>query len=366
MSQRGRGKSFLRLIPLVLAFLATACDIPRRPLPQEIYLSRISLQEPRPGQCACSFVPGVSAAYIVNQSDRPIYATAQISSYHYPDGGLIDSRPDRGPVLNPGQGRFLACSITLDEGVAEATASAATCAVRNRFSRVSEYYADRAFVPTGLPALAEEDLAGPAFCQRECREGTPNCLQLNREYGVITSLLRTLVEQADTQGTATISHAKLLETYGLEEEDDQCQRGGISVTPTHVTNEAPEECTIRSAAAAALFARNTSLESRLGLLNASTDVSLRVPQTVRMSKAQPNLFEEGARTLGIFEDLTQSFFIGMRSPHLGFATKAEIDEQRSRFEGHLRDASEITYGDGDRAIVLSTSRGCLMFDAPRS
>jgi hypothetical protein len=86
-----------------------------------------------------------------------------------------------------------------------------------------------------------------------------------------------------------------------------------------------------------------------------------------MTKVPRDLFEDDARTLGKFDDLNEAFYLSFREPLLSFAGKAEIDDQNNRFAGHLRDASEINYGrENRRAIVLSTSRGCVRFDAPHN
>ncbi len=340
------------------------CDVPRRPLPQEQHLSGISYRTPLPNQCKCGFVPGVSAAYVVNQTDRPVWATVKIASYFRASGNFIASYPKN--VLLPSRGsEFLECTITLNEGVSVSSATAADCAIENKFSPISEVYNDRALVKAGLTALDDEPRRGPEYCQRECKMGTPNCQPLSADYGELTGPIRSLVEEADNDGVGTVSKDAMLAAYGMTAEDDQCDRGGVDVTAKHVTNSGPGECSIRSVALASLFGRKLPMETRLSALNSSPDLTLRIPQTVRMTKAPRNLFDESARTMGTFDDLNEAFFLSFREPLLSFVGKAEIDDQNNRFAGHLRDASEITYGTNNRrAIVLSTSRGCVRFDAP--
>jgi hypothetical protein len=352
-------------VSALVAILVAGCEMPPRPIPVERHLAGIDYRKPTQGQCDCGFVPGVSAAYVVNQTDRTISATVRISSY-FTSGTYIDSRPETN-ILQPRQSKFLACSRTVNEGITTTSPTVAECNIRNEFKPISEVYYDRAFLKTELTALADEARQGPEFCQRECRSGTPNCLALSSDYGELTGPVRVLVEQADNQGTGKVSKTDLLKAYGMSEADDQCGRDGVSLDQKYVVNEGPSECSIRSVAVASLFARSARIETRLSALNSSPDLSLRIPKTVRMTKAQRNLFDQSARTLGIFEDLNEAFFLSFREPLLSFAGKAEIDDQNNRFSGHFRDASEITYGPANqRAIVLSTSRGCLMFDAPRS
>lgn len=347
-----------------LALLVAGCDVPRRPLPPEVQLSGISLRAPQANQCACSFIPGVSAAYLVNFTDRSVDSTVNIASYFRGSGNYIDSRTEL-RRLPPRSSQFLYCTITLDQGAAAAPTDA-QCNIRNEFRRQSEVYSDRGIVATGLAPMDEGASRGPEFCQRECKAGTPNCQPLSADYGTLTGPIRTLVEQADASN-GSVSKQDLLKAYGLSEEDDPCGRGGVTTNAKQVVNKGPSECSIRSVNAAGLFSRGISLEARFSVLNSSPDIYLRIPQTVTMTKAPRDLFAEGGRTLGIFEDLNDAFFIGFKEPLVSFAGKAEIDDQNNRFAGYLRDASEVVYGPSNRrAIVLSTSRGCLMFDAPRN
>lgn len=353
-------KSVIAAMLTIVLLVTSGCDVPRRyPQPEEM-LSRVDLRSPTAGQCDCGFVPGVSAAYVVNQTDRRVQASVNIWS-EFLSGTYIDDH-DEIVLLPPKGQKFLSCSITLDEGVGRAQASMATCNVRNKFKRTNDVYADRAFVKTELTALTDDASVGSGFCQRECKAGTPNCQELGPRYAQLTAPIKALVENAENE-TGTVTKEQMLGAYGLSDDDNKCERQGISVDARYVINEGPKECSIGSVSAAAIFARKMPIADRLSLLTSSTDITLFMPRKIKMTKSPVDLFATESATVGTFEDMNEAFYIKFREPLMSFAAKAELEDQNNRFSGWLRDISTIKYGDGNqKAVVLSTARGCLMFD----
>lgn len=350
---------------VLLAGLA-GCDIPRRPIEPVKYVTRI-IDTPAAGKCRCGFVQGVAFRRIHNPSNRSVIADVNISSRFRGTEDVIAQR-NQSFLLGPGKTADLGCSLDADEGLRAPTE--AECRVENRHERYSERFAMRGLeteeIEPRFAASSEEAQAlrdSPAFCRGQCERGTSNCHDLGISTAALALPLMQLLDAANRTDRSEIPKPEILAAYGLSEEDDQCERGGFTISATHVTNSGAHACEIRSAAAAALFT-NIAAEQKLALIGRSFDVGLLADQTVMMTKVSPDLVAGETGPSGRFDNSAQAFAIWFLPSRLGLADLDEITDLNDRFGGYIRDVSYFREGgNGPRALAISTARGCLSMPA---